>query len=754
MTPQALSRAPNPALTPLPPVTPIVNTSLSELRAARSAESGGGITSSKGASKSSKDDDDRTTTELVTEAISKGLKQERTLRAKVMANKESTLWWLLKQIKALLIKFGISNLTKWQITTILLGTYFLWPKLKPSMRLLLHRVHLQVLSARDSFMSKVAAHLIGLTTTGVTFAIASRTNTNTDEDPEPSAAPTGEPTAEISSRSSTPLSPIPESPASRRAAMLNVETYVETGTDFDNESVPPLEEPSPEADKPEADAASSPSTTVSQWQSNVKPTENGGAAVQDAQAVQVQPEVPVPSESISMDTVKLAVPMNVSRKITLKFTDAQRAVMFNTSAGIPNDAMLFDNGATLNCIKTDAGRLVGSFIENADGDISVGDESSSLASNGSYLHALTFTDADGKKIDTLYRFDDTRNAICNIFSEPSEVYENGGSFSFNNGGRVWTTTDNCSMRLHMTPNHLAWAKVTPIQDKSTIRALLERSKHNLTVSIPRRIATPSPKLISIVDGALDTGVAVERTVEETTAEIDAIATSINMMPLVDPTFTGFIPGEPMFEGESVTAACKRQPTVVSSSTSPFFTVQPPCDKDLNYIMDDLYKEHKWGSIDSDDSNGDYDDMPECINDSSASSGDDEHTARHSIARKKKLVLQVSGAKQVCISSAGDDNESMGKLFVSNLKTATSKLSESTNTYALRLAENAAELKIAMLRTCTKYAKYLDESTACNSHRAPDGTDQSRNRWQRCNICGKCIQRQEGQVHCSAMARHG
>ena len=183
VTPQPLSRAPNPALTPLPPVTPIVNTSLSELRAARAAESGGGITSSKGASKSSKDDDDKTTTELVTEAISKGLKQERTLRAKVMANKESTLWWLLKQIKALLIKFGISDLTKWQITTILLGTYFLWPKLKPSMRLLLHRVHLQVLSARDSLMSKVAAHIIGLTTTGVTFAIASRTNTNTDEDP-------------------------------------------------------------------------------------------------------------------------------------------------------------------------------------------------------------------------------------------------------------------------------------------------------------------------------------------------------------------------------------------------------------------------------------------------------------------------------------------------------------------------------------------------------------------------------------------
>ena len=94
VTPQASFRTPNPALTPLPPVTPIVNTSLSELRAAKAAESGGGITSSKGASKSSKDDDDKTSTEIVTEAISKGLKQDRTLRAKAIASKQSTLWWL------------------------------------------------------------------------------------------------------------------------------------------------------------------------------------------------------------------------------------------------------------------------------------------------------------------------------------------------------------------------------------------------------------------------------------------------------------------------------------------------------------------------------------------------------------------------------------------------------------------------------------------------------------------------------------
>ena len=126
--------------------------------------------------------------------------------------------------------------------------------------------------------------------------------------------------ADNSSRSTTPLSPISESPASHRTPVADIETIV----DSDNESVPSLEEPSPEANKPEAGAASSPSAAVSQWQSNVKPTESGDAAVQDAQAAQVQPEVPLLSESASMNTIKLAAPINVSRKITLKITDPHR----------------------------------------------------------------------------------------------------------------------------------------------------------------------------------------------------------------------------------------------------------------------------------------------------------------------------------------------------------------------------------------------------------------------------------------------
>ena len=41
-------------------------------------------------------------------------------------------------------------------------------------------------------------------------------------------------------------------------------------------------------------------------------------------------------------------------------------------------------------------------------------------------------------------------------------------------------------------------------------------------------------------------------------------------------------------------------------------------------------------------------------------------------------------------------------------------SESNHQYALRVADAAAEFKMANLRTCTKYAKHLDEITACNA----------------------------------------
>ena len=169
--------------------------------------------------------------------------------------------------------------------------------------------------------------------------------------------------------------------------------------------------------------------------------------------------------------------------------------MINASL-IPKSAVLFDNGATLNCAKTSAGRLVGSFVENTDGDINVGDANSNLYSDGSYLHAFEYIGSDGRSVDTLYRYDATPNVICNILSEPVEVYENGGSFLFNiTRGRVWTTCGGMEVNLHMTKNGLGWCKAVPITDAGRIRALLQCSKEKLTASIPRTtlaISQPGP----------------------------------------------------------------------------------------------------------------------------------------------------------------------------------------------------------------------------------------------------------------------
>ena len=49
--------------------------------------------------------------------------------------------------------------------------------------------------------------------------------------------------------------------------------------------------------------------------------------VEEAQAAQVQPEVPLLFESASMNTIKLAAPMNVSRKMSTRMVAASPSMM-------------------------------------------------------------------------------------------------------------------------------------------------------------------------------------------------------------------------------------------------------------------------------------------------------------------------------------------------------------------------------------------------------------------------------------------
>ena len=655
----ASTPAHNAALTRLPPVTPVVNTALSELRAAASA-SGGGIptTTSKSRGKTKKsDEDEKTATETIMEAGAKTLKQERLLRKKAEDNAIiSVKQILISQVKKIAVAAHdkLSEFSFSQITAVILTFYFIvWPNLKPEMRVVLNRAYAKILNARDIFLSGVASRLVGITTTGILLSMRSPSTSSADDndnngsDPsathggaaplnpiavavEPDSRATSSTTSsvtardETSSRDSSPLSPIAESASenvlsSRELMESSLQTEVagtvdESAKVIDASLVAAVEK----SVKVFAAVKDEANTAKNQLDANRKcgepccPTHPGLPAnvclrecgrlwcsaccaahgVSDAdmctaekcssRAFVEDPNVWAPGSIDYAHDLSQVGESNLvgvhTRKIS-EFALKEGMVMIN-SALIPSSAMLFDNGATLNCAKTAAGRLVGTFVQNSEGDINVGDAGSNLYSDGSYLHALEYIDSSGASVDTLYRYDDTPNVICNILSEAIEVYENGGSFLFNvASGRVWTTSGGMEMKLHMTMNGLGWCKALPITDPARVQALLRLKNVDLIASIPRSVVTCST-VKSDINGSTEPGhliragegvtlsgasrdlntishpnpslTSTHLSQEKSDAnndddlppldlssivEIDSLATSIDMMHIIDPTFS-------------------------------------------------------------------------------------------------------------------------------------------------------------------------------------------------------------------------
>ena len=590
--------APNPALARLPPITPVVNSALTELRAAASA-SGGGATTMRS---KKKDDDDRTSTEIIMEAGAKGLKQDRLLRKKAEITptfKQAMVRILVKL--ADMVHDKVSQFTFSQLCTFVLAFYYvIWPNLKPEVRVLLNRFYSKIIVARDTFISGLASRLIGITTTGIILSMrpssARPPLTLVDDDNGTSGSAPIAPSASAgislnprsvssgqvassnstaamegrdedatSSRDSSPLSPIAESPAKIESASPTIAP----GATSNKNSETVLTGAKEKAVATFAAMQTEVNTSKIQLEMNRKhgepccPSHAGLPAnvcvrecgriwcsaccakngVPECDVCSTEkcssmptcedPNVWAPGSIEYSHDLSQAGESNLvavhTRKIS-EFALKEGMVMINASL-IPSSAVLFDNGATLNCAKSSAGRLIGSFIENTDGDINVGDANSNLYSDGSYLHAFEYIDSSGKSVDTLYRYDATPNVICNILSEPVEVYENGGSFLFNiSSGRVWTTCGGVEMQLHMTKNGLGWCKAIPITDAARIRALLHRTKKSLTASIPRLISTVSGNGSNDDDDLppLDLSSSIE---------MDSLATSIDMLHLIDPTFT-------------------------------------------------------------------------------------------------------------------------------------------------------------------------------------------------------------------------
>ena len=129
---------------------------------------------------------------------------------------------------------------------------------------------------------------------------------------------------------------------------------------------------------------------------------------------------------------------------------------------------LSDNGAsfTTSCAKTLDGAILESYNASDAGDLSVGDEGASLESKGSYLYVYERFGRDGSGEVIVRRMKHTpRLHLQIVFSEPTEVYKHGYSYTFDGKGRTMKTANGQLIPLHMSNQKLGWLKTKPITDK-------------------------------------------------------------------------------------------------------------------------------------------------------------------------------------------------------------------------------------------------------------------------------------------------
>ena len=220
------------------------------------------------------------------EAGAQALKQERLAKKKLQALQKSRVgtWF-----EAILKFLGVDKLNKYQRALLAFVLYAaMWPNALP-LRLLRDKFVRQLVVVRDTFISNVAANLVGLTSTGLIISMGSQRtggnggNSDGGNSDEGGAAPTPDepnaPTARDvttsgsisegdsrsttpSSRSVTPLSPIQESSA---------EVVVNSGASRTSDADLAID------DKYSTDA----SGVDSQWQSRVKPTESDAVSLKE-----------------------------------------------------------------------------------------------------------------------------------------------------------------------------------------------------------------------------------------------------------------------------------------------------------------------------------------------------------------------------------------------------------------------------------------------------------------------------------------
>ena len=155
--------------------------------------------------------------------------------------------------------------------------------------------------------------------------------------------------------------------------------------------------------------------------------------------------------------------------------------------------LLCDDGASIYCMRDIVGLIDGSLIAG-NHNLEVGDDSASLSTTGTGMHAMTWMDENNTEFDNIRRWHHTPNCVCaGIISEPQEVYRHGASFMWSaESGRVMVTANSdVNLMLAMGENGLGWLRGKPLTCPVRIRSLLAHGQLEV-------ITNPSTNLMMLV----------------------------------------------------------------------------------------------------------------------------------------------------------------------------------------------------------------------------------------------------------------
>ena len=145
------------------------------------------------------------------------------------------------------------------------------------------------------------------------------------------------------------------------------------------------------------------------------------------------------------------------------------------AAVLPSDAILMDDGATINLSRTGLGRIPGTHNPASAGSFDIGDDSATLLSHGTHLHAFTRVAANGTEEDILRSMHDAPNALGNILSEGVEVRDYKYKLLWAPDGSPRTLIkDDVCYPMHMLPSGLGFYKIRPITSIAKLIALLHK----------------------------------------------------------------------------------------------------------------------------------------------------------------------------------------------------------------------------------------------------------------------------------------